>query len=93
MNLPVIRARHQRDALGIDLDHRAMLIAAHRHERVGDTAGKRIRTAIHQLGQHIGDVLRIARRYRHMVDHLVASSVGPKDTRDLLKIAGDGQCQ
>src|SRR5271165_3683032 len=48
-HLLVVLTRYESDIPGVHFDHRAVFVAAHRHERVGDTARKRICAALHQL--------------------------------------------
>src|SRR5512132_3659677 len=55
-------------ALRIDLDHRAMRVAARRHEGVFEWP-ERMALAAHQFGQDLGDMARLARRNRYVVDH------------------------
>src|SRR5262249_48298110 len=56
------------DRLGIDLDHRAVYIAAHGH--VGPRYGRKgIGAAVEQFRQDNCNPPRIARRDRYMVDH------------------------
>jgi hypothetical protein len=52
----------------MDHDTRAVLVALQRKEAAGN--GREChRDAAHQLGQHPGDTLRVARPDRQMMDH------------------------
>ena len=57
----------------IDLDHRAVLVAARRHKGALERP-ERVALAAHQLGQNLGDVARLACRDRYVVDHDLALS-------------------
>jgi hypothetical protein len=48
-----------------------VLVAARRHKGAFERT-ERVALAAHQLGQHLGDVLRVARRDRDVMDHCEA---------------------
>src|SRR6516162_8709041 len=58
----------ERCPLRVDLDHRAVRVAARRHEGAFERAERKA-LAAHQLGQHLGHVLRFTRRDRYVMDH------------------------
>ena len=58
-------------ALRIDLDHRAVLVATRRHEGTFERPERMALTA-HQFGQDLGDMARLARRNRYVVDHFTS---------------------
>jgi hypothetical protein len=58
----------KRGALRVDLDYRAVRVAARRHKGAFERAERKA-LAVHQFGQHLGDVLRLARRDRYVMDH------------------------
>jgi hypothetical protein len=58
----------ERRALRVDLDHRAVGVAARRHEGAVERAERKA-LAVHQFGQHFGDMLRRTRRDRYVMDH------------------------
>jgi hypothetical protein len=58
----------ERRALRVDLDHRAVLVAARRHEGTFERAERKT-LAAHEFGQHLGNVLRLTRRDRYVMDH------------------------
>ena len=64
----VVAARPQFGPGRIDLDARAVLVELERKEaaRIGR---KRHRVTAHELGQDLGDVLRVARGDGQMMDH------------------------
>src|SRR5947209_8742578 len=66
--LVVVLRDVERGPFRIDLDHSAVRVVARRHESALKWP-ERIALAAHQLGEHLGNVLRLARRYRYMVDH------------------------
>ena len=68
-DLIVIRRNLEGRLLGIDLDHRAVLVAAGRHIGAFERP-EREALAVHQFGEHRRDPLRLARRDRNMVNHL-----------------------
>ena len=49
----------------IDLDHRAVHVAARRHEGTFERP-ERVALAAHQFGQDLGDMARLARRNRYV---------------------------
>jgi hypothetical protein len=67
-DLIVIPRDIERRPFRIDLDHRAVRVAACRHEGTLQWP-KWIALAAHQLGEHLGNVLRLTGRYRYVVDH------------------------
>jgi hypothetical protein len=67
--LVVAAAGHEGDVLGVDLDQRAVAVLAHRHKRAGDAAGERIGAPAHQFGQDLGNMLRVVRGNRYVMDH------------------------
>src|SRR5262249_4491615 len=66
----IVTFRHDEcRALRVDLDHRAVRIAACRHEGAFERAERKA-LAVHQFGQNFSNVLRLTRRDRYVVDHL-----------------------
>src|SRR5512132_1982368 len=55
-------------ALRINLNHRAVRVAARRHEGAFERS-EWMALAAHQFGQDFGDMARLARRNRYVVDH------------------------
>src|ERR1051326_3335554 len=58
----------QRRALGVNLDHRPVLVAACRHVRSFQRP-EGIALTRHQFGQNLSHMLRLARGYRYVMDH------------------------
>jgi hypothetical protein len=67
-DLIVIIRDVERRPFRIDLDHGAVRVAARCHEGALQRP-ERIALSAHQLGEYLGDVLRLTRRYRYVVDH------------------------
>jgi hypothetical protein len=68
----IITVRYvERYPLRVDLDHRAVRVVACRHEGAFKRAERNTR-GVHQFSQNLGDVLRLTRRDRYVMDHLNA---------------------
>jgi hypothetical protein len=65
----IVVAGHERGALAVDLDAGAVTILLVDDPRARHRTDERSGVAAEQLGQHLRDVLRIARGNRHVVNH------------------------
>ena len=73
----------ERGVVWVDLDHRAVRVAARRHEGAFERAERKALSA-HQFGQDFGYVLRLTRRDRYVMDHANALRYGSRRRRALL---------